>query len=93
VPEESNSQYPFDLQGFYQIRVQGKLNKCWLEYLNGLNIAISSWGQYSEVTLISGWLADQTALGGLLDLLNDLGVVILTVERHEEEKDNEISHG
>ena len=32
---------------------------------------------------IDGWLADQTALTGLLDLLTDLGLVILTVERHE----------
>jgi len=48
-----------------------------------LEISISSWGKYHQVTRINGWLADQTALSGLLDLLNDLGRVILTVERIE----------
>ncbi len=36
---------------------------------------------------IDGWLADQTALAGLLDLLTDLGRVILTVERHKCDKE------
>jgi hypothetical protein len=45
-------------------------------------------GNYHRVTQISGWLADQAVLSGLLDLLTDLGKVILTVERHE--LDNEI---
>ena len=38
---------------------------------------------------IKGWLTDQTALAGLLDLLTDLGVVILTVERYECDKETD----
>ena len=44
---------------------------------------------YHPVTQINGWLADQTALSGLLDLLNDLGRVILTVERLEMDEEVE----
>lgn len=84
MPEEIVHQYLFDRPGSYQIRVQGSLDKSWLEHLERLEISSCPWGSYPKVTQINGWLADQTALAGLLDLLNDLGLVILTVERLEE---------
>jgi hypothetical protein len=77
------SQYLFDRPGLYQIRIVGQLDERWLAHLEGLEILTASWGKYHQVTQISGWLADQTALSGLLDLLSDLGRVILTVERFE----------
>jgi hypothetical protein len=80
VPEKIIRQYLFDRQGLYQIRVVGELDERWLAHLEGLEISKTSWGNYKSVTQITGWLADQTALSGLLDLLNDLGRVILTVE-------------
>jgi hypothetical protein len=83
LPEHVILQYPFDCPGQYQIRVQGTLKKCWIDHLEGLEISTGPWGNYHLVTQINGWLSDQTALGGLLDLLNDLGMVILTVERLE----------
>jgi len=76
-------QYLFDHPGLYQIRVVGELDERWIAHLEGLEISTTTWGHYPLVTQISGWLADQTALSGLLDLLNDLGRVILTVERLE----------
>ena len=83
MPEEILNQYLFDHPGHYQIRVLGALDQSWLDHLDGLDISVGRWGNHQKVTLISGWLSDQTALGGLLDLLNDLGMVILTVERQE----------
>ncbi|NJD59835.1 MAG: hypothetical protein C3F13_06980 [Anaerolineales bacterium] len=86
MAEEINHRYPFDRPGYYQIRIQGNLRKSWHEYLHGLTITSTAWGRYPQVTMICGWLADQAALGGLLELLNNLGVVILTVERIEEDE-------
>ena len=83
MPEEIIRQYLFDSPGLYQIRVVGELDERWLTHLEGLEISTNPWGHYHLVTQISGWLADQTVLSGLLDLLNDLGRVILTVERLE----------
>jgi len=80
VPDDTSSKYLFDRPGLYQIRVVGMIDECWLEHIEGLEISIHSWRNNHRVTQISGWLADQTALSGLLDLLNDLGRVILTVE-------------
>ena len=86
MPEEIIRQYLFDRPGHYQIRMQGSLDEFWLEHLEGLEILTTTWGSYPQVTQINGWLADQTALAGLLDLLNDLGMVILTVERLESDE-------
>lgn len=80
MPEEIIRQYLFDRPGLYQIRVVGELDERWLVHLEGLEISTKPWRNYHKVTQITGWLADQTALSGLLDLLNDLGRVILTVE-------------
>ena len=89
MPEEIVHQYLFDRPGLYQIRVQGSLDKFWLEHLEGLEISTGPWGSYPQVTQINGWLADQTALAGLLELLNELCLVILTVERLDENEKNE----
>jgi hypothetical protein len=83
VPEEITCRYLFDRPGLYRIRVVGELDKCWLTHLEGLEISTAPWGKYHPVTQITGWLADQPALSGLLDMLSDLGKVILTVERLE----------
>ena len=83
MPEETIRQYLFDRPGYYQIRFVGELAECWINHLEGLEISIIPWGNYPQVMQINAWLADQTALAGLLDLLTDLGLVILTVERHE----------
>lgn len=86
LPEHTHLQYPFDRPGLYLIRVLGTLRKCWIEQLEGLEVSISPWHKYQRVTQIEGWLCDQTALAGLLELLNDLGMVILTVERLESDE-------
>jgi hypothetical protein len=83
MPDEIVRQYLFDCPGLYQIRVVGELDERWIAHLEGLEISTTAWGHYQLVTQINGWLTDQTALSGLLDLLNDLGRVILTVERFE----------
>jgi len=83
MPEEIVRQYLFDRPGLYQIRVVGELDERWIAHLEGLEISTTTWGHYPLATQIRGWLSDQTALSGLLDLLNDLGRVILTVERFE----------
>lgn len=89
MPEEIIHQYLFDHPGHYQIRVLGALEQCWVDQLEGLEISTAPWGRYPQVTQLSGRLDDQTALSGLLDLLNDLGRVILTVERIEIDEANE----
>ena len=60
----------------YQIRVKGHLGPDWAEWFEGLTI---SWEKPDE-TLLSGEIADQAALHGILNKIRDLGLPLLSVD-------------
>ena len=59
----------------YQIRIKGHLELEWSEWCEGLTI---SWEKPDE-TLLSGQIADQAALHGILNKIRDLGLPLLSV--------------
>ena len=60
----------------YEIRVEGVLDPGWTAWFEGLAI-----GSDDSQTVISGPVADQAALHGLLNRLCDLGLVLISVRR------------
>ena len=60
----------------YQITVQEHLNPRWSEWFENLNIIQKRDG----TTSLSGPVADQAALYGLLNKLRDMGLTLLSVE-------------
>jgi hypothetical protein len=62
----------------YVIRVGGVLDASWSEQLGGLQITTLMAGGY-RVTELAGRLADQAALHGVLALLYELGLPLLSV--------------
>jgi hypothetical protein len=60
----------------YEVRVDGVLDLRWSEWFEGLQVE----DQGGE-TVLSGALADQSALHGVLDKVRDLGLSIITVRR------------
>jgi hypothetical protein len=64
----------------YQIIVKGQIDQQWLyDWAEGLQIVPQPGGN----TLISGPIADQPALHGLLKKIRDLGLPLLLVQRME----------
>ena len=61
----------------YELRVQGVLDDRWSAWFEGLRIASDQAGQ----TTITGPVADQAALHGLLAKIRDLGLELLEVRR------------
>ena len=61
----------------YEIRVAGELNPAWSEWLNGMTITLLE----NCGTLLTGPLADQAALLGLLMKLHNFGLLLLAVKR------------
>ena len=59
----------------YQIRVEGHLDPSWSEWLAGMTMNLLENGE----TLLSGPVADQAALHGLLAKIRDLNLVLLSV--------------
>jgi hypothetical protein len=67
-----------DRSAGYQVRilVTGQLPPAWSDLLADLALDVEPDG----TTLISGCVADQAALHGLLDTIRDLGLGLVTVE-------------
>ena len=62
---------------YYQIRVQGHLAPRWTQWLGRLGLQHEPDG----TTLLSGRVADQAALHGVLNLIHCLGLVLISVNR------------
>jgi len=61
--------------GRYEIRLAGHLHERWAAWFDGLNVAHRDDG----TTVISGPIADQAALHGLLQRVRDLGLALISV--------------
>jgi hypothetical protein len=59
----------------YEIRVRGHLASRWAAWFDGMTLTRHDDG----TTVISGAVADQSALHGVLRKLNDLGVSLISV--------------
>ena len=61
--------------GRYEIRLKGHLDARWAAWFDGLTLTHGSDG----TTIISGPVADQAALHGLLQKIRDLGLPLISV--------------
>jgi hypothetical protein len=61
--------------GAYAIRVRGRLEPRWAAWFDGCTLTPHDDG----TTVIAGTVADQAALHGLLQVLRDLGLPLLSV--------------
>jgi hypothetical protein len=59
----------------YQIRLKGHLGDRWTNWFEGLTIALQENGD----TTLTGPVADQAALHGLLKKVRDLGLPLISV--------------
>ena len=64
----------------YQICILGTLDKKWAEYYCGMAIENVYDPKRAAMTILTGLLADQSALIGVLNALFDIGYPLLTVE-------------
>jgi hypothetical protein len=64
-----------DEPGLYEIRIKGHLEDRWADWFEGMTITLEEDGD----TLLSGPVADQAALHGLLKRVRDLGLPLLSV--------------
>jgi hypothetical protein len=65
-----------DEREFYQIRVQGRLDESWSDWFEGMTIVPES-----AITTLTGPVADQAALHGILDKIWNLNLALISVTR------------
>jgi hypothetical protein len=63
----------------YQIRIKGHLDHQWSDWFEGLAITLEDNGE----TLLTGPVVDDSALHGVLKIVRDLGMPLLSVDRVE----------
>ena len=68
--------------GHYELRIKGHLEKRWANWFDGLTIMLEDNGE----TRLTGLVADQAALHGLLRKVRDLGMPLISVKRIESGK-------
>ena len=64
---------------YISIRIKGHLDPSWQEYLEGLEIELDEDG----TSLLSGVLQDQSALYGVLNMMSQLDLTLLSLKRSE----------
>lgn len=62
--------------GWYEIRLQGRLDERWAAWFEGMTVEPAPDG----VTLLRGQVLDQAALHGILARLRDLGIPLISVQ-------------
>ena len=63
----------------YEIRLKGRLDSSWAEWLGGMSLTHASDG----TTVLVAPVVDQAALHGLLQKVRDLGVTLISVNEDE----------
>ena len=63
----------------YEIRLKGRLDSSWAEWLGGMSLTHAGDG----TTVLIAPIVDQAALHGLLQKLRDLGITLISVNEDE----------
>jgi len=72
----------------YQIKVQGHLDPSWEDWFNGMTVASEDEGNDTPSCTLTGPIADQSALRGMLSKIWDLNMTLISVIRIRDDNDS-----
>ena len=67
----------------YRIKLKGHLDHKWSDWFDGMTIS-----SQDRETILTGQVADQAALHGLLIRIRDLNMILLQLERIDPDQDD-----
>jgi hypothetical protein len=79
MPDTRSTQLKPNEPLIYQIRIKGHLSSQWTDWFEGMAITLEDNGD----TLLTGLVADQAALFGLIKKVRDLGMPLRSVHHVE----------
>ena len=68
-------------QDRYQIQVQGWIGQRWVDWFEGMTMTYEGTQDDSPIVILTGPVADQAALRGLLTRIWDLNLTLISVTR------------
>lgn len=81
--KDASKKLGLDQPGTYEIKVPGRLDESWSEWFEGMTITVERGDEGPTISTLTGVVADEAALQGLLDRLYSLGLRLLSVVRIE----------
>ena len=75
-----------DESAVYQIKVRGALDRKWSDWFNGMAITFEHASDGPPITTLSGAIADQAKLRGILTKVWDLNLTLISVRQIELEE-------
>ena len=73
------SDFSFQKPAIYKIKVEGVLQENWIEKFQGLKIRNERSLSGKPISVLTGKINDQSALSGMLNMLYDYNMTILSV--------------
>jgi hypothetical protein len=70
----------------YQIKVKGALDEKWSDWFNGMAVTSESASDGPPITTLTGTVADQARLRGILSKIWDLNLTLISVTHVEPEE-------
>ncbi len=77
--KEVKQKLTLDQPATYQIKVPGHLDERWSDWAGGMTITVEGGDNGPPITTLTGVVADQAALQGLLRRLYSLGLPLISV--------------
>ena len=77
--KQVNQKLALDQPATYQIKVPGHLDERWSDWAEGMTITLEGGDDDPPTTTLTGVVADQAALQGLLRRLYSLGLPLISV--------------
>ena len=84
--KEIKQKLTLDQPATYQIKVPGHLDESWSDWAGGMTITVESEDDGPPITTLTGVVADQAALQGLLRRFYSLGLPLISVNWVEPNK-------
>ena len=75
----------------YEIKLRGRLDKRWRLWFEDLAMTTEVDEESRPITVLSGHIADQAALHGILAKIRDIGISLISVHQVGMAKENGIS--
>ena len=83
--DQSFRKYNMRESAVFRICIQGELDESWFEYFRAQGVSVEKIDGGQAVTVITSEPMDQSALVGLINHLNDLGIPLISVDPVREE--------
>jgi hypothetical protein len=81
--KDANQLLALDWPAAYQIELQGRLDEHWTDWFSGLTITVARDKDGTAITTLTGTVADQAALRGILSKIWDLNLTLISVTQIE----------